>query len=100
MTWNEARTYIPWEKHYQRSQDRKAQQRANKRKSFPLQEEQHVTGMIRVTRMVLHHQQHPHHGGHDIDECRLLTIEDSTAERQFYCIVFQLAADFTFHLDT
>ena len=40
MTWNEARTYIHWEKRYQRNQDRKAKQKANKRKSFPLQEEQ------------------------------------------------------------
>ena len=56
--------------------------------------------MMHVTRMVLHHQQHPHHGGNDIDECRLLTIEDSTAERQFHCIVFQLAIDFIFHFNT
>ena len=40
MTWNEARTYIHWEKRYQRHQDRKAKQKANKRKSFPLHEEQ------------------------------------------------------------
>ena len=40
MTWNELKTYIPWETRYQRSQDRKARQKANKRKSFPLQEEQ------------------------------------------------------------
>ena len=40
MTWNEARTYIPWEKRYQQTQHRKAKQKANKRKSFPLQEEQ------------------------------------------------------------
>ena len=36
-------------------------------------------------------------GSHDIDECRLLSIEDSTAERRFHCVVFQLAGDFTLH---
>ena len=39
MTWNEARQYVHWEKRYQRNQDRKAKQKANKRKSFPFQEE-------------------------------------------------------------
>ena len=44
--------------------------------------------------MATHLQHHPRRGSQGIDECKLLTIEDSTAERRFHCIVFQLAADF------
>ena len=51
----------------------------------------------KVIGVAIHLQQHPQrHGGQGIDECRLLTIEDSTAEGRFHCIVFQLAADFIF----
>ena len=38
--------------------------------------------------MVIHLQQHPQRGDHDIGECRLLSTEDSTAEGRFHCIVF------------
>ena len=51
----------------------------------------------KVNLVVTHLQQHPQRGSHDIDECRLLSIEDSTAERRFHCVVFQLAGDFTLH---
>ena len=50
----------------------------------------------KVIGVATHPRQHPHRGGQDTDECRLLTIEDSTAERRFHCIVLQLAVDFFF----
>ena len=40
MTWNEARQYVPWQARQARSQRRKEQQEANKRKSFQGQEGQ------------------------------------------------------------
>ena len=43
---------------------------------------------------VLRHQQLLHRGDHDIAECKLLPIEDNTAERQCYCIVFQRVLSF------
>ena len=89
--------HIHGERRHQRLQDRKARQKANKRKSFPLQEEQaarywedprYASGSSSSAA--------PSHGGPDTDECILLTIEDSTAEWQFYGIVFQLAVCFYF----
>ena len=35
----------------------------------------------KVIGVATHPQHHPRRGGQDTDECRLLTIEDSTAER-------------------
>ena len=52
----------------------------------------------KVNLVVNHLQQHPpQRGSHDTDECRLLLKEESTAERRFHCIVFQLAAGFIIH---
>ena len=80
-TWNEAKQYIYWQQRQARNQRCKEKQKANRRKSFQEQEEQGQS-------VVTHLQQHPQRGSHDIDECRLLSIEDSTAERRFHCIVF------------
>ena len=55
-----------------------------------------ITGMIHSMLHVLRHRQLLHRGDHDIAECELLPMEDNTAERQFYCIVFQLAVCFHF----
>ena len=74
-----------------RNQRRKEKQKANKRKSFQEQEEQ---GQSRgYSSSAASSTWRPRY----IDECRLLSTEDSTAERRFHCIVLQLAADFIFH---
>ena len=63
----------------------------------PTKESNFKNKMNKVNLVVTHLQQHPQRGSHDIDECRLLLTEDSTAERRFHGIVFQLAADFILH---
>ena len=59
-----------------------------------------ITGMIHGMARVLRHRQLLHSGDHDIAECKLLTIEDNTAERQFYCTVSNLQYAFIFHIYT
>ena len=68
-----------------------------RRSKRPTKESHFKNKMNKVNLVVIHLQQHPQRGDHDIDECRLLSTEDSTAERRFHCIVFQLAADFILH---
>ena len=85
MMWIETRIFIHWQKRQKRNQDRKAKLKANGLNSF-----QEETDEKKVIGVAIHPRQHPRRGGQDTDECRLLTIVDSTADRWLHCIVFSI----------
>ena len=59
-----------------------------RRSKRPTKESHFKNKKNKVNLVVIHLQQHPQRGDHDIGECRLLSTEDSTAQGRFHCIVF------------